>query len=129
MQSAPVRNFRRPGIAKLRKALAAYLPTEDRKSGLERDFDQFLAEHPEIPSPKRNVHIDGWEIECYWPECKLAVELDGRPYHIAVQDVEKDRFKDGKLLIIGIRTLRIIDTRFNHDRSGVYDDLISLMRS
>jgi len=36
--------------------------------------------------------------------------------------------KDGKLLIIGIRTLRITDTRLNHDQPGVYDDLISLMR-
>jgi very-short-patch-repair endonuclease len=128
MRTALVTNARRPGTAKLRKALGAYLPTEDRKSDLERDFDAFLREHPEIPPPaERNVYIDGWEIDCYWPEYKLAVELDGRPYHIAVREMEKDRYKDAKLLIIGIRTFRITGTRFNQDRAGVYDDLMSLL--
>jgi hypothetical protein len=129
MRLALARHRRRPGLAKLNAALAAYLPTHDRKSDLERDFDQFLIEHPEIPEPQRNIYIDGWEIDCYWSQFKLVVELDGRPYHIAVRDMEKDRVKDAKLLIIGIRTLRITDTRFNQDRSGVYDDLISLMRT
>jgi hypothetical protein len=127
MRQALARNGRRAGLRKLRAALAAYLPTEDRKSDLERDFDAWLAEQPEIPQPKRNIHIDGWEIDCYWPQYKLAVELDGRPYHIAAGDMEKDRVKDGKLLIIGIRTLRITDTRFNHDRTGVYEDLIAAL--
>jgi hypothetical protein len=128
MRVTLVANDRRGGIAKLRKALADYLPTEDRTSDLERDFDAFLGEHPEIPPPMCNVYIDGWEIDCYWPEYNLAVELDGRPYHIAVRgDMEKDRYKDGKLLIIGIRPLRITDARFNQDRAGVYGDLISLM--
>jgi very-short-patch-repair endonuclease len=128
MRDALVRHRRRRGITKLKKALAAYLPTHDRKSELERDFDHWLARHPEIRPPKRNVYIDGWEIDCYWPEFRLAVELDGRPYHIAAQDMEKDKYKDGKLLTIGIRTLRITDTRFNHDQPGLYNDLTSLMR-
>jgi hypothetical protein len=49
------------------------------------------------------------------------------PYHIAVRDIEKDKFKDAKLLVIGIRTLRITDTRFNHDRQGVYEDLVAAL--
>jgi hypothetical protein len=127
MRAALARYGRRPGIGKLRAALAAYLPTADRKSDLERDFDAFLAEHPEIPPPQRtNVYIDGWEIDCYWPEQRLAVELDGRPYHIAVRDTEKDKLKDAKLLIKGIRVMRITDARFKYDRDGVYEDLISL---
>jgi putative AbiEi antitoxin of type IV toxin-antitoxin system len=127
MRLALKRAHRRPGTARLDQALGAYLPTQDRKSDLERDFDAFLVDHPEIPQPRRNVYIDGWEIDCFWPEFRLAVELDGRPYHIAVRDMEKDRVKDAKLLVIGIRTLRITDTRFNHDRPGVYADLTSLL--
>ena len=127
MRSALASNRRRPGLRELRAALGAYLPTQDRKSDLERDFDALLAEHPEIPEPQRNIYIDGWEIDCYWPEQKLAVELDGRPYHIAVQDIEKDKYKDAKLLIIGIRTMRITDARFNCDRAGVYDDLCAAL--
>jgi very-short-patch-repair endonuclease len=86
-----------------------------------------LAQHPEIPEPQRNIYIHGWEIDCYWPEHKLAVELDGRPYHIAVKDMEKDRVKDAKLLRLGIRTLRITDTRFELDPLGVLDDLLAAL--
>lgn len=114
---------RRPGVARLRAALGAYLPEHDRKSDLERDFDAFLRDHPEIPEPQRNVYIGGWEVDCYWPERPLAVELDGRPYHIAVRDMEKDRIKDAKLLRLGIPTLRITDTRFRYDLAGVLSDL------
>jgi hypothetical protein len=123
MRAALAANGRRPGSAKLKAALAAYLPTADRKSDLERAFDKFLAEHPEIPTPQTNVYIDGWEIDCYWPQHKLAVELDGRPYHIAVKDMEKDKLKDAKLLLLGIRVMRITDMRFQYDRDGIYDDL------
>jgi very-short-patch-repair endonuclease len=129
MRLALDRAQRRPGTAKLIKCLGGYLPTHDRKSELERDFDAFLREHPEIPEPRRNIQIGIWEIDCYWPQFKLAVELDGRPYHIAIQDIEKDKIKDAKLLRLGIRPLRITDTRFNHDQAGVYDDLINVMRT
>ena len=57
--------------------------------------------------------IDGWEIDCYWPEARLAVELDGRPYHIAVRDIEKDKLKDAKLLRLQIKTMRITDMRLH----------------
>ncbi len=129
MRLALARHARRPGVGKLHQALAVYLPTQDRRSDLERDFDRFLAEHPEIPRPQTNIMIDGWEIDCYWPEQRLAVELDGRPYHIAVRDIEKDKFKDGKLLLKGIRVMRITDMRFKYDRDGVYEDLLSLTTS
>jgi hypothetical protein len=37
----------------------------------------------------------------------------GRPnYHSAVRDMERDRVKDGELLLMGIRTVRITDLRF-----------------
>jgi hypothetical protein len=75
VHEALLRNRRRPGVAKLRKVLKDYLPRPDRKSKLEVAFDAFLDRHPEIPEPQRNIYIDGWEIDCYWPEQRLVVEL------------------------------------------------------
>ncbi|HWD75748.1 MAG TPA: hypothetical protein VG371_11455, partial [Solirubrobacteraceae bacterium] len=81
------RHARRPGVGRLKAALVRYRPQPDRKSELERAFDAWLPRHPEIPEPLRNVHIDGWEIDCWWPDEKVALELDGRPYHVAVKDM------------------------------------------
>jgi hypothetical protein len=127
VESALRRSARRPGVAKLTAALKDYLPRPDRKSGLERAFDELLAQHPEVPPPQRNIYLHGWEIDCYWPEQRLVVELDGRPYHIVAKEIERDRLKDAKLLSVGIRVLRITDSRFEHDPLGALGDLLAAL--
>ena len=128
VEVALIRHARRPGVANLKRAINDYRPRRDRKSQLERDFDRLIA-GTDIPPPQRNVIIGGWEIDCYWSEARLAVELDGRPYHIAVRDIERDKLKDAKLLRLQINTMRITDMRFTLDPQGVLDDLRSLTRA
>jgi hypothetical protein len=118
---------RRPGVARLKHAYAAYMPRADRKSDLERDFDRLLSGHPEIPEPLRNHQHGIWELDYYWPEQKVVLELDGRPYHVAVREIERDRFKDAKLLTEGIRTLRVTDQRFEDDPDGAIADLTTIL--
>ena len=79
-----------------------------------------------IPPPLRNVFIDGWELDCYWPEHRLVVELDGRPYHVAVRDMERDKRKDAKLLRAGIAVMRITDLRLELEPQAVLDDVRAL---
>ncbi len=125
IEAALARHARRPGLAKLKQALRDYRPHPDRRSDLERAFDELIA-GTDIPPPQRNVTIDGWEIDCYWPRVGLAVELDGRAYHTAVRDMEKDKLKDARLLRKRIRTMRITELRFTLDQQGILDDLRSL---
>jgi hypothetical protein len=117
-----------PGINNLTAAYAAYRPRPDRKSDLERAFDRLLDEHPEIPEPLRNVYLDRWELDYYWPEYSVVLELDGRPYHLVVEKIESDRLKDAYLLARGIRPLRVTDERFEHDPGGALSDLKALLR-
>jgi hypothetical protein len=121
------RNRGRPGSRGVQAACAAYLPSPGRKSPLEQSFDRWLVRHPEIPAPQRNIHLGGWEIDCYWPTQRLALELDGRSYHIAAQDFERDRLKDATLQRNGIAILRVTYARWKSDRAGVYDDLTTML--
>jgi hypothetical protein len=121
------RHPRRPGVANLKAALLAYRPAPRRKSGFERAFDRWLLAQPEIPEPERNVRLGRWELDCYWPEYGLVLELDGRPYHIAAQDFERDRLKDAWLQREGLRVLRVTGTRWDGDRAGVHSDLMALL--
>lgn len=121
------RNAGRSGTSKVRLACDAYLPRHSRRSGLERSFDRWLTRHPEIPEPERNIRLGPWEIDCYWPEHELAVELDGRPYHTVIKDIERDRRKDAWLQIHGIRILRVTGARWKRDKRGVEDDLTTLL--
>jgi very-short-patch-repair endonuclease len=121
------RHDRRPGIGRLKQALVAYRPAPRRESGLERAFDRWLLAHPEIPEPQRNVRLGRWELDCYWPEYQLVLELDGRPYHVVATDIERDRLKDAWLQRAGLRILRVTDRRWKADRSGAHSDLLALL--
>ncbi len=123
VEEALARHERYPGMAKLTAVLAVYRRTDSSKSGLERAFDRLLAHHPEIPDPQRNIFIDVWEIDRFWPRHRLAVELDGRPYHVAANAMERDRIKDAFLLRQGITPLRFTDFRVEHDLPGILRDL------
>jgi hypothetical protein len=118
------RHPRRPGIAELRAALAAYQPAPPDKSGLEKAFAAWLGSLPDIPAPERNVRLAGrWEIDFHWPAYSLAVELDGRPYHSLPADQERDRIKDVWLQRNAISIVRVTEFRFEHDRAGIEADL------
>ncbi len=127
IEAALLRHRRCPGLGKLKTALAAYRPKPERRSGFEIAFDEFLAQHPEIPDPMRNIHLGVWEIDCYWPQNRFAIELDGRAWHAAVRDAEKDRIKDTKLQREGIRVMRITELRFDQDRRGILEDLYGFL--
>ena len=121
------RNLGHRGTATVKATCEEYLPHTDRKSGLERAFDRWLVQHPEIPSPERNVHLGPWEIDCYWPEQSLALELDGRPYHTVVDEIERDNRKNIWLQANGKLILRVTDSRFKRDKPGVYRDLKAML--
>lgn len=121
------RNPRARGCLRVHRTCERYLPHADRKSGLERAFDRWLAAHPEIPQPLRNIRLGPWEIDCFWPEQRLAVELDGRPYHALVAEIERDHRKDTWLQARGERILRVTDMRFKHEKQGVHRDLVALL--
>jgi very-short-patch-repair endonuclease len=121
------RNFGHTGTGTVKAACEEYLPHTDRKSGLERAFDRWLATHRELPAPERNLHLGPWEIDCHWPQHGLVLELDGRPYHTVVEDIERDNRKNIWLQAHGLRFLRVTDSRFKRDKPGVYRDLIALL--
>jgi hypothetical protein len=120
-----------PGVRALGAAYGAYLPRRSARSGLERAFDRGLDTRRHIPEPEPNVCIRAaginWEIDRYWPDWKVAVELHGGGYHDAAEDREKDDFKAAKLAIIGIQVLAISETRWELQPEACLDDLEALL--
>ncbi len=127
LEQTLARHAGQPGIPLLAELLGDYVWNPRDRSELERQFAAFLARHPELPEPLTNVHLGPWEIDFHWPEQRLAVELDGRLYHQAVQDRERDNAKDIWLQKRRIRIMRIRDFRFEHDQPGIHRDLHDLL--
>jgi hypothetical protein len=42
--------------------------------------------------------------------------------------MDRDRVKDTKLQLVGIKPMRVTDSRWEHDRRGVHDDLLGLLQ-
>ena len=118
---------RAAGSARLRAVLAAYRGTADTRSGLERSFKALIA-RAGLPEPQYNVLVAGLTVDVYWPEWKLVVELDGRPYHASPRAHEQDRIRDATLQKVDIRVLRVTDERFNNDPDSVLADVLALRR-
>jgi hypothetical protein len=127
MEETLARHPRRPGLQKLTPLLDRYIDPTDRKSGLERAFAAYAPTDPRIPPYTPNIHIDRWEIDCWWPELQVALELDGRPYHRALADTDRDNAKNRWLQAHGILFCRITDFEWDYNREEAIDDLIAII--
>jgi hypothetical protein len=127
MEEALERHARRPGIAKLKDVYGRYRPGPDRKSGLERSFDAYAATDPRIPPYEKNVHMGPYEFDCRWPNERVFLELDGRAYHRAIEDRDRDNAKDVWVQRRHMSILRVSDFRWEYDRAGAIDDLLALL--
>jgi very-short-patch-repair endonuclease len=92
------------GTAALRKAIRPE-PALTR-SEAERRFLE-LIRRAGLPEPRANVRVGRYEVDFYWPENDLIVEIDGYAFHSSRGAFERDRRKDGELGAQGHRVMRI----------------------
>jgi len=72
-----------------------------------------------LPLPRMNVRRAGWEVDAVWDAQRLVVEVDGRRYHSPASKFERDRRKDGELMLAGYRVLRITWRRLTREPEQV----------
>lgn len=101
------------------------LPT---RSELEDRYLRFLVDRSHR-LPQTNVYLNTprgrFEVDCYWPDARLVVELDGARYHQTEIAKARDGAKDRALAALGLRVMHVtwrmleeeaedldIDTRF-----------------
>jgi len=96
------------------------------KSELEERFQAFLI-NAGLSLPITNVLIEGFEVDCVWPEARLIVELDGRRVHDLLDAFEQDRARDRRLEAAGWRVVRITRRQLHDTPGAVEADLRRLL--
>jgi hypothetical protein len=100
----------RRGARGLRNAVAAYEPST-QKSELERRFKTLLKTATDMPNPLFNAAVEGetgtHEVDAFWPQQRLAVQLDGFEFHRTRRDRERDADSDADLELAGLRVMRL----------------------
>jgi very-short-patch-repair endonuclease len=119
---------RRPGLATIRALLdEAGIGARIIRSELEERFQDFLI-RAGLPLPQTNVVIQGYEVDCVWPEQRLIVELDGHASHSPAHAFELDRARDRRLEAVGWRVIRITWRQLEQEPELVEADLRRLLQ-
>lgn len=106
------------GHGRLRRAIALYKPTSFTRSSLERRFLELCLEAG-LPQPRTNFVEQGFELDCYWPEFRFAVELDLFETHGTRAAFERDRKRQEDLLLAGIGMTRVTGPRLEREPDEV----------
>lgn len=86
------------------------LPLAQTRSKLEEAFLRFCRRR-DLPIPAVNVPLAGYEVDCVWPDRRVAVELDSWTHHGGRDAFEADRKRDAAIQMAGYRILRVTHRR------------------
>jgi predicted transcriptional regulator of viral defense system len=123
IERAMERGRGRRGLKALRAVLADFTAPPPTRNDFERDALEMCKEIG-LGAPGVNVQVEGFEVDCFWPDLRLVVELDSRTHHERRSAFESDRIRDAELQLAGYRVLRITHRRFYRDRATVRRDLL-----
>ena len=73
------------------------------------------------------MYVEGFEVDCVWPEHRLIVELDGHATHAPIHAFEHDRARDRRLEAAGWRVIRITWRQLHEEPHLVEADLRLLL--
>ncbi len=96
----------RTGVGPLRALLAAERGAALTRSDAERRLRR-LIDQGQLPSPRFNASLGGYEVDALWTLERVAVEVDGYGFHGHRAAFERDRRRDQKLAAEGYVVLRV----------------------
>ena len=81
-------------------------PATETRSELEIAFLELITE-ARLPPYHRNVVVHGHDIDAYWPEANLVVELQSYTWHSDPEAFERDHAKLAQLQVAGCEVLAL----------------------
>jgi very-short-patch-repair endonuclease len=122
---------RHRGARNLRISLARRAETPGRSRGwLEERFLPFLREQ-RLPPPRLNAWVEAgekwFEVDCFWPDSRAIVELDGFAAHGTRIAFREDRARDRRLRVAGYGVIRIASEQLDDEAESIAADLKALL--
>lgn len=129
LNQTELRALRGPGSAALTRALRQHTPELARtKSELERAFRR-LCHQGGIPPYEVDHRMCGIEVDAFWPDLGVVVELDGVQGHATPAQMRRDRRRDLKLRAAGYVVVRYSYDQVFYEPDAVLADLRAVLES
>jgi very-short-patch-repair endonuclease len=120
LHSLLARSSQHRGATRLTRALV-HDPGPTR-SEAERLFLD-LVRRAHLPAPQVNVRVAGHEVDFFWPDHNLVVEVDGYAFHSTRAAFERDRRRDADLRRAGCSVERVTVAQIRDDALALAADL------
>jgi very-short-patch-repair endonuclease len=101
--------------AKVLAALLDYRGDTGFTRSAAEDILRRLLKAAHLPQPAVNARLHGYEVDFYWPEHKLIVEVDSWQHHADRRSFEHDRAKRADLQARGYTVLPITARQLTHE--------------
>jgi very-short-patch-repair endonuclease len=105
------------GAARLEAILGDETATAVSRSRTEKRLLRLLRD-ARLPLPETNVKFGRFELDFFWRRERLAVEVDGYPFHRGPRAFKRDREKHLACRDAGIELLRFVSDHV-HEQSGM----------
>jgi very-short-patch-repair endonuclease len=106
------------------------LPVGITRNDFEEAFLALIDRHG-LPRPRMNAHVAlrgrFYEVDCFWEDQRVAIELDGGDAHKTTKAFEDDRERDRILTAERFITTRITWHQLHDKAQEVADDLRSIL--
>jgi very-short-patch-repair endonuclease len=119
LRAAVKRARGREGASVLAKLLDRRRSGAITQSKAERQFLELVCAAG-LPEPKTQVRIAGFTVDFYWPDQRVAFEIDGYLFHTSRRAFDRDRRKDAAL-----KAARVDPNRVSRDQV-VHEPLVVL---
>jgi very-short-patch-repair endonuclease len=106
LEAALERAQARPGAAAVQSFLRGERSSTLTRSEAERRMLR-LVQAAGLPTPICNTKVAGYEVDFFWPQQRLIVEVDGFRFHGHRQAFERDRRKGLALAAAGFPVVRV----------------------
>jgi len=113
---------RHAGRALLQGIVDSYTTSTFTRSEAEERF-LALVRRGGLPQPLVNVKRLGYEIDFFWPDQGVAVEVDGFAYHSTRDRFEGDHQRDRRLRKAGITVIRVTWRQLQREPEAVLVDV------
>jgi hypothetical protein len=80
-----------------------------------------------IPAPECQAQIGRHRVDFHWPDHDLVIETDGYLYHRGRRAMRDDNDRDIELELLGLRVVRVDDSRIDEDPAGLARDVLGLL--
>lgn len=105
----------RAGTRRLRDLIEKAAPPSFTRSEAEEQLLALIGKGG-LPEPELNVMLHGNEVDCFWRNARLAVEVDGYAFHGSRQAFLRDRQRDIALAGAGIHVIRLSWEQLTRER-------------